>query len=241
MTFILSVREDKKISRATLERELGEHAHSVLKLIDKKKYTHVPDIENLFVGDIILTRGLGKDGKPKPHIVEIYQQKELGFTPEDAFWCHAMVYIGNMHVVESTKKIHWTARGFRTGPRISNLMDFVDTCKLKVCRSNQLKLFWDLRHNIGRTALIDISLNRRFYSRSRLWDLVRNAAKRPDLKASVICSEYALQLLATGASCMTEEYEALGTESFKYYLPGDFHRSEKFEKMDLTLLKYTAS
>lgn len=63
----------------------------------------IPSHEYLQVGDIVLSGYPKKDnGKHKWHPVRQSQIKQ-GCDPESSRWTHAMLYVGQLHVVESNK------------------------------------------------------------------------------------------------------------------------------------------
>ena len=207
------------------------------RLSGKHEY-FIPNVEKLFVGDVILTRNK-KNGVAASNIVEDYQKEIRKFASEHAYWCHAMVYVGHLHVVESVKKRFFDGLKLRNGSKISDLVDFTESHELLICRSKQLKSkFWDLRHKIGRYALADATILKRKYGTTRvLNELFAKNYRKEKLTEEVICSEYALEILARGGECMVEEYEKIGTEPDYCFFPADFSASEEFEKIPLPKMK----
>lgn len=89
---------------------------------------HVPDIEKLWPGDLILTQG----AEGKAHANQIFQARSSNTGSE---WIHAAIYVGNWKLIEARP---------RKNVQINTLFDFIPRSKILIRR---LRLDEEIENN----------------------------------------------------------------------------------------------
>jgi hypothetical protein len=233
--------DDREVSFETLERELSHGAiRSIRKALRKGAANTIPDYSALQVADVILTRPITSDFVSKN--IDAHQAK-CGFGKEQSCWCHAMLYIGDLHVAESTVA-WWDGLKLRvySGVRVVSILEALSNREFVVLRGKELANYPEIGSAIAKYALLDFALNRRNYNVGRIAEFTTNGFMHKiatkmnigALKNSIICSEYVLECLAIGGAFLVEEYEALKERS--YFYPANFIASSKFEILNLGTL-----
>ena len=233
--------ENPKISEATLVNYLGKNLTK--SILSRRRGGHpllIPNFEALVPGDILLTKTL-KKGKPdRSSVVYIGQHNHTkkSFSDDNALWTHAMVYVGNMHVVESQlgrraiKTFSHREKAAPAGLKVSPITDYSYNFEIVICRLKGLSK--EDSHKVALYALSNCFIDKRTYPRARIVVDTITAKSRPKkLNLAATCSEFSLECLAIGTGNMTSVYVNVTSGDDDYY-PADFHRSEQFEKIPMT-------
>lgn len=221
-------------------------ANSILRKL-KGDPALIPSPDHLAVGDVILTRHSKKFGWLPT--VETYQRRNAQFqSGEAATWSHAMLYVGRMHVVESTNHFKIGPLEWKSGIRVAPMVhDDVKTEYLILRRRDSSKIpgFEQLVGAAAVYALMDYALRRRTYGYDRAtavvvstWPRIFSGLRKffPNrLNQAIICSEYVLECLAIGATMLTDEYNNLGTDSF--FLPAHFFVHPDFDHLPMKFVQ----
>jgi hypothetical protein len=239
------MQEKPKISEATLKNYLGENlTRSILSRKRNGKPLLIPYFEGLIPGDILLTKSLIR-GKPNRSSAVYLGQKtheKKNFSEENSFWTHAMVYVGNMHVVESQLgrksrraflNLSQNAdKGADAGLKVSPITDYSYNYEILICRLKDLSR--EDSHKVALYALSNCFIDKRTYPIVRITtSTLSEKPKAKDLHLATTCSEFSLECLAIGTGNMTAVYVDVKTGNEDYY-PADFHKSEQFEKIPMT-------
>lgn len=236
---------NSSITLAALGQEFSPHLWGKIRSrLSRKNITKIPNFEQLKTGDIVLSRQLRANGSTKPSPICTYQNKVMGFDEYDSYWSHAMVYVGNLHLIESQVYFKAASRvGLKSGVRVVSLIDYAFNHQLKVCRFIGIQDNPELQAGIGRYALLDYAVSRRKYSLKRIMQILSQKDGKSssfETGRAIICSEHALECLAIGGSCMTEEYKLLGGSELPFFFPASFHNSSKFESFNLDYLNISS-
>lgn len=236
-----------KLSKSQLVSAYGESAaSSVLRKMGGREGL-VPFADDLAVGDIILTRHAKKFAFLPT--VETYQRKIPQFEEgEAASWTHAMLYVGRLHVVESTNIFKIDDFNWGTGIRITPLIHSSPKTEYLVCRhreANSIPDFGLLAQSVALYALMDHAIRRRSYGFDRAtavvlasWPPYLKFLKRlfPNrLDEAIICSEYVLECLAIGGTILTDEWSSVSNDRF--FLPADFYNHPDFEHLPMKFIQ----
>lgn len=233
------VSPERSISEAELRNKFGNGvATSIVKTARRLRADRIPDFDQLRVGDVVLSRSI----KSKPPVIERHQL-EVGKPPEAAKWCHAMLYLGRLHVAESQTfhKVH--NKGWQSGVRIAPLIGNKSS-ELMVCRIRDEFDDEEFRKEAANYALMDHAIHRRRYSYERIaamalgsWKLTGWLAPRfyGNLAKTIICSEYVLECLAIGGTFFIEDHDAIGGKNVFY--PADFAAHAGFDTFKLDSIK----
>lgn len=195
----------------------------------------VPGADALRIGDVILCRP-SSTGK-YTHQIERHQRTIPRLNVGDApTWRHAMLYVGRLHVAESTTWFK-ANRQIRSGVRIAPLINVGGKNDLLILRRSNMDVDYDeYRKSAAMYALTDYALSKKSYGYDRIVKMaVQNAGPLAKLtpfvpsnfEKTVICSEYVLQCLAIGGQILTEQYLSLDDDTFFY--PADFAVMKTFE------------
>lgn len=214
-------------------------AESILRKSARRRHW-IPDFEWLQAGDIVLSRSKTRPGK-KPPAIERHQRTIPRLQKNGACsWTHAMLYVGRLHVAESTTFFKTGILDWRTGIRISPLIADIEATDLLICRRKDFQQTAPNRNEAVAYALLDHAVHRRPYgfdriasialSRTGIVGRVLTPLFRAQLTKAIICSEYALECLAT-AELLTSEYASIGNTNFFY--PGDFHAHRAFDHIEM--------
>ena len=189
------------LSYDTLQVEIGiSAAQSAVKLsrLAKQKVL-IPNYEQLKLGDIILTshpKTMGADRKWHP---VSHSQRLNGLSEEHCHWTHAMLYVGELHIVESNKPTR-----IRTGVTLAPLTRDASKSEFIVLRYKGAE-FAKRRNDIVRYALMSPFLAPRRYD---LWGALSSHYRfRPrgaDHSKRIFCSEFILECFAIGGAFMVE-------------------------------------
>ena len=240
------------ITRAALSKECGPNlAASVLRAIPSAKEILIPHFEHLKKGDIILSRRLEKDGSPETSLIEIGQRAvaRKNFSDEECHWCHSMVYVGRMHVAESQGTYRQNGQK-KQGLRVAPLTEYGNH-DLLICRHKDIEV---AGNNTSHYAILTCVVDPRKYPFQRLYAsaiqqflgtklkdfgilemLVKKMSQR-DLQKAITCSEFALECLAIGGTCMVEHYNNVNDGRDEFY-PADFCKSGEFQRLPMTYMR----
>jgi len=220
------------ISLETLDTELGATpAASILKIVHGKGgAVRAPKHEDLNVGDVILSRPTTKQ---KPNISA--HQESHNRPKEASRWTHAMLYVGNLHVLESNPP---SFKDRRNGVRISPLVITEGQSTDFVVLRHKSELFERRRFSMVRRALLDYHLSKPKYD----WKAAANAfffqlsGKRssPQLHLAANCSEYVLSCYANGAETLVEDYVKIHQDDENhFFFPADLYCNASFDKLPM--------
>ena len=246
--------EHKLISNKAFRNEISQAVYkSFLKSETKwpikpnkfKNGRKIPDHEFLRVGDIILTRHLDRNGKPKKN--QIYKrQKKAKFTEEEATWTHVALYVGDYHLIESQgfKDFHSPKNFAKSGVQSRPITKYTNAAEVKVLRMAEDLGFDNLRQGLARYALLEHHLMRRRYGWRRVISGALNERNQklfhkmfpinPNLYNKVICSEFILETFAIGASAFVKEYDEMKSSGVVYF-PAKFLRDTRLVEQKLPM------
>lgn len=223
-----------EISRNALEAEISPSA--ARSAIRHLKWTpegdrFVPAHENLRVGDVILSR---------PHM-RVWQteeiettQQEYGCTLECSRWTHAMLYVGQLHVAESTKPY-----SLKTGVAIYPLTAYSGEFDFRVLRYKNEEFSAGRRQNIARYALLNRYVNPRQYDRKAAYNAwLRRRRKGPKHVKSINCSEFVLECFAIAGPYMIDEYVRLLDGTDDYFFPANLAANSHFEHVPMKYYRF---
>lgn len=227
------------ISRVTLERDLGEFATRALFRRHLPLGSKIPAYEKLKVGDVILSR------HKRPNFFSrqvTAAQLDRGHNAEDASWTHAMLYVGDLHVVESHKSVR-----LKAGVMVSDLLRYCKDCDLLVLRHSDTAFSDYRRQDIVRYGLLMPSIRPRRFDGFRtfsIWCGCRLGFHLPSRLSieRIICSEFILECFAAGGAYMTESHVALrepGNHGAAF-LPADLAKEPNFQKIDMEYYELVA-
>jgi hypothetical protein len=184
-------------------------------------------------GDIVLVKRRQKGGAAQ--LIADVQEQVLGFASYAAQWTHAMVYVGDLHVAESQKAIlGWP------GTRVVPLTKYAADCDMMICRFSGPRFSLAEANGIARWALLDCTVGQRRYDNARALDSATlTRPQKTNLQKAVICSEFALECLATGGGVLVGEYNAM-LKAERFFYPADFVKSDAFRKIPLEFLELTS-
>lgn len=218
----------REISLPSLETEVGKVAANSIRKASKRINGDVviPDHEQLYVGDVILR---SNRGKPKPNVEG--HQRSHGRSEEASKWTHAMLYIGNLHVLESHPP---TIRDMTNGVRVSPLMDKDDQKSEYLILRCKLAGFNERRFPMVRRALLHNELSPQKYDIRVTIDVflfqLFSRRRTPDHDQFANCSEYVLSCYANGAETLVEDYIRIRREDEQhFFFPADLYTSSAFD------------
>lgn len=214
---------DSEISANALDA-FGVLGRSALTTLRAAGGDLVPNFDNLRYGDVILSRNKHKKGA-----VEAAQLRR-GFAADAARYSHAMLYVGELHVIESRPAKDGEDRD---GTRLEPITAYFGK-PLIVCRNRNAE--FDRRRMFAvRYSLIRQAFGGRPYDR---WGALRGGLdgkrpKNPELENEIVCTDLMLEAFAVGAKLMVDEYaEARG--GGKFFYPADFFLHPDFERLTVT-------
>jgi hypothetical protein len=251
-----------RITVQELAQSFGEGiGKSITTELSRSKGKLIPNFADLQLGDVVLSR----ESKPArwpfsllPSVVGS-QSKVSRFRGSDApLWSHAMLYVGRMHVAESTNFFKVKNLQWHTGIRVAPLISPTATTEMLICRrrpppdDEQLapgepSAAYLLETSLKEAtlyALTDYAVARRSYGFDRAAAI--GLSRRPILQTlfqrffpdrfneAIICSEYVLECLARG-SLFSDEYASVGGATVFY--PADFWVNPHLDKIDMTYLE----
>jgi hypothetical protein len=220
-------------------------ARKIFARLRYKRKATLPDFNILRVGDIILSR----DAKRKKVSgIQKHQSTIERFkaSSEYASWSHAMLYLGRLHVAESTTLFKVGPLQWKSGVRIAPLIGS-PTVDLLVCRradADATDNYDQFSNGAALYALMNHAISPHGYDYSRIaaiamsnrGKILRKLGSKIllDAERSVICSEYVLRCLAFGGQMFTDEYDALSPTEFFY--PADFACHKNIETFSMKYL-----
>ncbi|MGJ4929083.1 hypothetical protein ACQR1I_04695 [Bradyrhizobium sp. HKCCYLS2038] len=220
------------ISRNALVAEIGKPAaHSAmgrLRYIGRLPQRLIPSYEHLEVGDIILSGYPRKeDGRYKWH--PVHQSQASNGHPADAcHWVHAMLYVGELHVIESNKPT-----SIRTGIALAPLTRDAHNREFLVLRYKDPD-FAKRRDAINRYALMSPYLSPRDYD---IWGAIQshfkwrpNGAKHSD---RIFCSEFILECFAIMGPFLVEDWLRVTEHENEFFLPAHLATDPRFDKFPM--------
>jgi hypothetical protein len=246
--------ELESISIATLRELLSpRELRSLIKgLGDSNRKILIPNFELLRPGDLILTKEresqhrfrIRRSGSRKPNRIT-RAQLDGGIPSEKATWTHVAVYVGNLHIVESTgvkdlARNKWRRLGnWRVGVKCNSLLKYSENHDISVLRyrgddAGQLGM------KVAFHALLDVSLGRRRYDYGRAFYLALPEQIRNWLGPNIvnrvkriICSDLALEYYHQGGKELVDlAYEVqLGK---KVIFPASFACDSRFEVVNIS-------
>jgi hypothetical protein len=186
----------------------------------------IPAYQDLQPGDIILSR---KRWRLFTWIA-VGQWMLHGRAWRNSRWTHAMIYVGELHAVESNKF-------FRIGVR-----------SVPLTRDRRSHDFLVLRSDHALTAvrapiMVAYAKDRAFYYPPRydltpVWlPLLRWMERRPDHTRSISCGEFVLQCYFRGGFLPERYNELMKQGSRKFYLPPDFLGESGFQRFEMRYLE----
>jgi hypothetical protein len=219
------------ISYDTLVAEIGKPAAisavGRLRRIDSKRRL-IPSHEHLEIGDIILTGYPKKlNGKDRFHPVH-RSQKSQGCDPDSCRWVHAMLYVGELHVVESNKPTK-----FRTGVTLAPLTRDAHNSEFLVLRYKGSD-FKYRRDVINRYALMSPYLTpRSFDGIGAIQSHFKWRPKGANHTKRIFCSEFILECFAIMGPYLVEEWLKVTEQPGTFFLPAHLAVDERFERLPM--------
>jgi hypothetical protein len=221
-----------QISVSTLRAEIGAAAaKSAIKRLRSIRHADrrlIPSHEYLEPGDIILSGKPPKaDGKYKWHPISTGQQK-YGCEQQHCHWTHAMLYVGELHVVESNKPIK-----IKTGVNVAALTRDAHHSEFLVLRYNNPE-FKERRHDVVRYALMSPYLTPRTYD--LLGAISSYIAWRPKgarHEKRIFCSEFILECFAIGGAYLVEDYVRITEQENQFFLPAHLAAHPGFDRLPM--------
>ncbi|MDB6147945.1 MAG: hypothetical protein JWO45_1609 [Spartobacteria bacterium] len=221
-----------EISRAALVRDLGEPTTRALFRKPLPPGTRIPAYEKLKVGDVILSR------RRKHNFVSrniVSAQREHGHDENDCTWTHAMLYVGDLHVAESTKAMKW-----RTNVQIVPLTHYSDF-DLLVLRHTDEGFPGERQYEIVRHGLLMQSIYPRRYDWPSAFSVryartLKFHLPRSILFERIFCSEFVLECFALKGGYMIDQYVDVRDQNRNppyHFLPADFLKVQKFQKIEM--------
>jgi hypothetical protein len=221
-------------------------ARKIVSILKRNHLATLPDFNSLRVGDIILSR----DAKRKKLSGIQYHQSTIErfkAVPDAPSWSHAMLYLGRLHVAESTTHFKVGPIKWKSGVRIAPLIGG-PAVDLLVCRrgdADSIDDYEQFSNGAALYALMNHAVAPHGYDYSRIAAIAMSnrgkilkklgAKILLDAEKSVICSEYVLRCLAFGGQMFTDEYDLLSPTEFFY--PADFACHHKIQKNPMTYVK----
>lgn len=251
----IAAKASASISLKTLRADIGPAAMRSLfgrkwksdienvSALPKQKIPKIPRHEELAVGDVILVKG-----DPKKDIKKL--QIQHGHSDEASEWTHAMLYVGNLHALESIAPCPKKLLG---GVELTSLIQMPsDVYEMCVARHKGLFEIPE-RHNIARRALMDARLaptiygirsaaNSYFLRTDRLRDFCQRflpgVLHNPNLERASTCSEFVLNHYVVGAQLLLEERDQLRKPDHRgFFFPARFAEHEEFDLFPLQFYK----
>jgi hypothetical protein len=221
------------ISRAALRNEVGEL--SLISLVGHPTRFSpprtIPCHDDLDFGDVILSR------RKRPNwFARQISKVQLNCNCKEDFtsWTHAMLYVGNLHVIESSK--HFS---IRSGVQITPLTFYSDTHDLLVLRYRNPEFLVRNIH-IVRDALLYQQIGRRSYDFTVPYYLWRGKVrpKEKDFDRHINCSEFVLERFATGGPFLVEEWLKVRESANIYFFPADFAAHPGFDIQKIRYFRF---
>lgn len=212
---------------AEIGRPAARSAVGRLRRIDTKRRL-IPSHEHLEIGDIILTGYPKKlNGKHKWHPVR-QSQMQHGCDPESCHWVHAMLYVGELHVIESNKPTK-----LRTGVTLAPLTRDAHNSEFLVLRYKGSD-FKHRRDVINRYALMSPYLSpRRYDVRGAVQSYFKWRPRGADHTTRIFCSEFILECFAIMGPFLVEDWIKITEEKNAFFLPAHLAVDPRFDRLPM--------
>jgi hypothetical protein len=188
----------------------------------------IPSYECLEIGDIILSgHPIKQNGKYKWHPVHKSQLKQ-GCDPASCRWTHAMLYVGDLHVIESNKPTK-----LRTGVNLAPLTRDSHNREFLILRYAGPD-FIARREDIVRYALMSSYLTPRQYDVGGA--IASHFSWRPtgaDHSKRIFCSEFILECFFVQGPYLVEEFIAVTEGENQFFLPADLAVDDRFDQFPM--------
>jgi len=217
------------ISNKTLTAEIGKPAANSavgkLRFVSGAKRL-IPSYECMEIGDIILSGyPKKKNGKDKWHPVRSSQIRQ-GCDATSCRWTHAMLYVGELHVIESNKPT-----SLRTGVTLAPLTRDAHSREFLILRYKG-EDFPARRDDIARYALMSPYLTpRRYDVRGAMASHFRWRPKGADHSERIFCSEFILECYGVQGPFLVKEFLAVTEGANSFFLPAHLAVDDRFEKI----------
>jgi hypothetical protein len=219
------------ISQNALIAEIGKPAAK--SAVGKLRYVGggtrlIPSYECLEIGDIILSAYPKKEnGKEKWHPVHRSQLRH-GCEPNSCRWTHAMLYVGELHVIESNKPTR-----LRTGVTLAPLTRDAHSSEFLILRYKGSD-FLRRRDHIVRYALMSPYLSPRKYDvRGAVASHFHWRPKGADHSTGIFCSEFILECFGVQGPFLVEEFVAVTESANQFFLPAHLAVDTRFDRFPM--------
>lgn len=220
------------ISYNTLISEIGRPAASSavgkLRFVNGSTKRLIPSYECLEIGDVILSALPKKqNGKDLWHAVH-KSQLNHGCTPAECRWVHAMLYVGELHVIESNKPTQ-----IKTGVNLAPLTRDAHNREFLILRYKGSD-FPARRDDIVRYALMSPYLSPRQYD--VFGALASHFHWRPrgaDHSKQIFCSEFVLECFGVQGPFLVEEFVAVTEKPNHFFLPAHLAGHPRFDRLPM--------
>lgn len=146
-----------------------------------------------------------------------------------------MLYVGQLHVVESNKFINFR----RTGLKVAPLTRDCANHEFLVLRYNDNEFRGSRRQNVVRYGLLSQTVNPRRYDRGAAISAVfqrRRPSQTMHLKR-INCSEFVLECFAIGGAYLVDDYVRVTSTPNQFYFPAHLAENKKFERLTMRYYK----
>jgi hypothetical protein len=187
----------------------------------------IPSYECLQLGDIVLAGHPKKtNGKDKWHPVRSSQLKQ-GCHSDSCRWTHAMLYVGQLHVIESNKPTKW-----KTGVTLAPLTRDAHRSEFLILRYKG-EDFLGRRDHMVRHALMSPYLTPRQYDIPGA--IASHFSWRPkgaDHSTRIFCSEFILECFFL-QGFLVEEFIEVTEGRNKFFLPAHLAVHNRFDRFPM--------
>jgi len=188
----------------------------------------IPSHECLEIGDIVLSgHPKRENGKDKWHPVQKSQLRQ-GCDPASCRWTHAMLYVGDLHVIESNKPTK-----LRTGVTLAPLTRDSHNREFLILRYKGTD-FVERREDIVRYALMSSYLAPRQYDiGGALAPHFRWRPNGADHSKRIFCSEFILECFFVQGPFLVKEFIAVTEGENQFFLPADLAVDDRFDHLPM--------
>lgn len=208
----------------------GQFGENALAKLREAGSDLVPNHQGLRFGDVILAQDVNKK-----QLITAAQLRQ-GFSAEAACFSHAMLYVGELHVLEA--QFESGGNGEFSGTRIAPLTRYSGrellVARYRPAESDREGLL------VARYALIRQALGRRAYDWRGALRVGATGRRKsaPDLENAIVCSELVLEAFAIGGQFLVDEYADVRSGR-RFYYPADFFANKTFDKLEMTYFRLT--